>query len=270
MDFLTPYAFITPEALQARLGRIEGDEGDGEARRRDAINALDGWFAKRTARRLRARNYRPSGTIVASAAADSTTCTTSSTASLVAGDEFRGVGVRPGSVVESITNATTFVLSRPTTAALSSVTCTYGSRALTVDGDGTNELQVPEYPIVEVFGIYALDGEGARTALDVTGARIEYRTGMVYLPNDTVPTGTRNIEIDCRAGYEHPDDGGEWESWSALEALSLRVGEIFYSDGNELRGRIQQSSMGSGSSSTVTEEMPADVEQAIARFVRLW
>ena len=130
---------------------------------------LGAWMERRTGRMLRARNHRASGSIVVSAASGATAATTTNTANLEAGDELRGTGLAGGTRVYSITNATAFVLSRPTTAALSSVSCTYGSRALEASGDGTNELQCPEYPLVQVYGISWLDGDGAETALDLTG-----------------------------------------------------------------------------------------------------
>lgn len=270
MDFVTPYAFTTTEALQSRLKRDLGAEDDVESRLRDAINSLTGWMERRTGRMLRARNHRASGSITVSAASGATAATTTNTANLEAGDELRGTGLAGGTQVDSITNGTAFVLTRPTTALMSSVSCTYGSRALEASGDGTNELQCPECPLVQVYGASWLDGDGSETALDLTGARYDYQTGLILLPNDVFPTGTRNIRIECRAGYEHPDDGGDWAAWGALEALSLRLGEIVYSDALALRGRSQDTSFASGSSRTGFDEVPPDVEQAIARFVRLW
>lgn len=268
---VTPHSFITTQALQARLKRNVSAEDDVEQRLTDAVNGAAHWMEMVTRRKLKARNHRTANTIVCSAAADSLTITGSGFGTtLQAGDDMAGVGVAVGSQVDSIDSAASLTATRKTTADIAAGSITFGSRPLRASGDGTNELYLAERPIVEVFSAF-YDVAGTLTAIDLANAVYDHSVGRILLATGAFPKGSLNILINARVGYAEPTetDLGH-EEWHALEALALRVGEVFYTDGIHIRGRTESVSVGNLSTQTLSTPMPADVISAITPFIRRW
>jgi hypothetical protein len=157
------------------------------------------------------------------------------------------------------------------TALFGFTTLTFGSRPMTVDGQGGNVIYANQHPLVELFAAYYRNADGTRTALDITDAQYEYETGRIVLTNDSFPAGLMNIDLECRCGYVEPSgtDLGH-PDWYALEALAYRVAEIFYGDGINLRGRSTDVSAGGVSASMLDVSMPQDVLVGVHRFRRMW
>lgn len=186
--------------------------------------------------------------------------------------ELESPCVAPGTQVARLNGAPlyTFEANTLATATVTHASCIVGTEPLVCDGNGSNTLDAPEWPLQDVWAIYEVDYAGNRTALDTSQMRIHKRTGTIELGASVFPDGERNIEIECRAGYEQPTTTvtGDWTDWTALEALALRVAEVFYADGLTLRGRQTDLSMGSLNSRVPDFAMPADIEAAVWPFVR--
>lgn len=281
MLFQTPHAFIDTAQLMARMKRLEGAEDDIEQRLLDAVNAATHWMERTTRRRLRARNYRTAVTISGSASnADATV--TMATALARVGDDVIGVGIEPGSQVLSITDSGHLELTRNVTAAINNGSLTFGSMPLSIDVSrnleayspyvrGQSEIWLPEHPLVTVFGLYSLDLDGNRTALDTTGARFDYATGRIILTHDIFTSGRLEIQAEVRAGYTPPTatDLGN-DAWYSLEAIAFRAAEIYFMDALNIRGRVDSLNAGGASASFGAASMPADLISAITPFCRRW
>lgn len=268
---LTAHALITTEGLQARLKRATAAEDDVERRLVDAVNASTAYLERATARRLRARNYRTSYTVSCLAGTLSTSLLATTTASMEVGDDVVGTSIAPGSQVASIASSSALELNRKVTGLFGYTSLTFGSRPMTVDGLGSSEIYAREYPLVDLFAAYYRYPDGTRVALDITDAQFDYDTGRIVLLNDSFAAGLLNIDLECRAGYVEPTatDLGH-PDWFELEALAYRVAEIFYTDGINLRGRTDSTSVGNLSSSKGDVSMPSDVLAGIHRFRRMW
>ena len=267
----SPHSFISPERLQARIKRTGAAEDDVEQRLVDAVNAAELWMRGFTKRRLKAQNHRTPVAIACSALSLSTTLTGSAfTTQLEAGDDAVGVGLEVGSQVSSIASASSLTLSRKTTASLSGVSVTFGSAPLRVSGEGTNELYLPETPLVELFSLY-YDVAGTLTAIDATGATYDNEVGRIVLANDIFPKGNLNIVANARCGYEQPTATtlGHWQ-YAGLEAAAMRCAEVFYMDALQVRGRSEQFSAGHVSASFSSFDMPKDVLAMLQPFIRRW
>jgi hypothetical protein len=274
---LSPYALVTVARLKTHLGRTSIGESDVADRCTAAINAATAWLERRTARALKARNYRTEFLTRFDTTSGDATMDASDYTLLKRGDDVRmSPGETPciatGTQIASIGAAPTYEI-EATIAATGTVTQAYvviGSEPLVCDGTGESVLDMPQWPLQELWAAYSVDYAGTRTALSISSARLHKASGTIELPYDVFPAGERNIELECRAGYEQPttEVRGNVDDWNALEALALRVAEVFYSDGLNLRGRQTDISMGGLSASVGSYEMPADIMNDSRRFVR--
>lgn len=271
---LSPYALVTVARLKTHLGRTSVGETDVSDRCIAAINAATSWMEMRTARALKARNWRTQFTVNCDAETNTTAFTAATGGLIEPGDDmFDAVqGYIPAGcqVVSYDTLTDTFVSSLAVTSALTQSAVTFGHVPLVCDGTGEGVLYAPEWPIHTLWAAYEVDSAGNRTQLDTTSARINAMSGRIELPYGIFVEGEQNIELECRAGYEQPTTTvtGDWTDWNALEALALRVAEVFYADGLTLRGRQTDLSMGNLNSRVPDFAMPADIETAVWPFVR--
>lgn len=269
---LTPFFPCEWAELLAYLNRAVGaGEGDSERVIR-AANHAAGYAERRTNRRLTARVYRAAAAIASCATTISDTDVTGTgfTAGVKALDEVTGVGLQPGTRVASVTSNTALVLDRPALAT-GTVSLTFGSERLAVDGSGSQVLMCPEYPVQELYSAAYLDSDGTETALDTTAYRIG-RTGRIYFPNDTFPEGELNILIGCRAGYQEPSATyrGDFNDWQAIQHMHLRLAQVFFQDEASQPGRIVDRSIAQFSANVPDFKLPADIEELLAQFKRLW
>ena len=271
---LSPYALVTVARLKTHLGRSSVGETDVTDRCTAAINAATAWLERRTGRALKARNYRTAFDVRCDANSSSTAFTAGTGGLIKVGDDMLDTiqGYIPiGCQVVSYNSLLdTFVSSIATTGALAQSAVTFGSVPLVCNGTGESVLDAPEWPLQNVWAAYSVDYAGTRTALSISSMRLHKASGTIELPHSAFPEGERNIELECRAGYEQPATTvqGDWQDWTALEALALRVAEVFFSDGLNQRGRQTDISMGGLSASVGSYEMPADIMNDSRKFVR--
>jgi len=267
--YLSAYALTTLDRALFELGRSEKIEANEQDRIVDAVNWATGRMEAFTRRRLRLRTYRDTTVISCTATAGDATVAGTGFTALYVGDDAVGVGLQPGSRVDSIMSATALELNAAPLANVSG-TITFGSSPLVVDGDGTSVIWVPEGPVTSLHGINYLDEDGNATALDITGARIERETGKVYLTHDGAPKGTLNIEVSCTAGYDQPTATALGSpEWHDLEHWCLRLATIHYQDSIQKRGRIVSETLMQTSSTLPDFKMPADIAEGLARYARL-
>lgn len=278
---LTPYALVSVARLEAHLTRSSIGETDVSDRCISAINAATSWMELRTRRALAARNWRTAFTVnlssVVDAVFDPFLLDVSTPLLIKRGDDlidmvngYVPIGSKVSAYDEDSPGSTQVRITVGTTAALSASPVTFGSIPLACNGDATNALDAPEWPIQALWGAYAVDSDGTRTALNIASARIHRESGRIVLPYDVFPAGELNIELECRAGYEQPSTTvqGDWSDWSALERIALRAAECFFVDDLNGRGRQSDVTLSGMSARLDTFAMPADVESSIQRYVR--
>lgn len=267
---LSPYALVTnrTKAL-ALLGRAAGDAEEDRAI--DAWNWVTGAMERETGRRLCVRSYRNPATISCGSTLSSTTLTGSGFTALKVWDDVVGTRIAPGTRIASIESATSLTLSL---AALTTgtVSATFGSAPLTISGDGTGDVWVPEYPLNAVYSVSSVDDNAVRTALSLTGARIlSAETGQYHLTQAVMPSGAQNIEVECQAGYRPPTsaDLGHPE-WDDLERLATRLAIIAFQDQSRLIGRVVSEQLTGVGMTMPGFDIPADIRAGLRRYARLW
>jgi len=287
---VTPYAFASTTDLQARLKRStdyapSGAEPDMQQRLIDAVNVATHWMEMKTRRKLKARNYKLAASKSGFGSSGNFTCAIiGGVAGLDVGDDVvAAIGIDISTQVASI-NGSVLTLNNALNSDWGTTqtrAITVGSQPLMLNGDdaencsgynrwGGTEIALTERPLVQVFGLYRLDGDGNRTAINTTGARYEYETGRIVLTRDLFPSGQQNIHAEVRAGYVKPDGTTlGHEQYYQLEQIALRVAEIYYVDALQIRGRASDVGAG-GLNARLDAAVPADVVDALLPFVRLW
>lgn len=137
--------------------------------------------------------------------------------------------------------------------------------ALVVDGEGRNELTLPEYPLTAIAEIRERYIDGTSRKVIITNARFS-EAGLLWLPNDYFGRGFRNIEIDCTAGYDqtlHP------EAWADLRKCALRIVQVDFQDRVNQVGRGASFSVGGESLAFIDRPLPQDVEQILRDYRRI-
>lgn len=265
---LSPWAFGTVDDVLRHLSRTKNTSDEDRENAVEAANQAIGWMERRTARRLRHRTYRTAVDI---------TGTWTTSARTVAGSGFLtdvkvddlvlGVGIKPGTRVESVDSDVQITLSELPEVLGSSAALTVGGAPLYVDGRGSGVLYVPEWPATEVYSASEIDVLGNATALDLTGGRIGPQ-GLTYMIAGAFPEGMANIALSFAAGYRKPSATVPWDNhWPALSRLWLRTTEVLFLDRSALMGRR---SMRHVQNTDVSWDwkMPDDIERAIEGYAR--
>lgn len=272
-DVWSPFAPCSPEETAQFLNRALGSGNGDDEKVTRAGNAAVGHMETRCRRRLVYRTYRDAVEVASCTVAvgDADVTGTGFTAGAKAGDAVTGTGLQPGSRVASVTDNTAIVLDRPALAA-GTVTLTFGSERMQIDGSGKSGLYLPERPVHEVYEAAYLDDAGQETALDLTGQRLDQETGYLLLPNDTFPEGELNILVGCAAGYREPSATvrGNFTEWNALQRLFLRLAQVYFQDEEQQPGRIVDRKILQGGGSIPDFRLPDDIRYLIAQFERLW
>jgi hypothetical protein len=269
---LSPYALTTLEAALSYLKRDFGKEAAAEDIVVLCINGVTGKMEDYTGRALRARTYRGTTTISCTSTVDVRTLTAAAGLNaLKTLDDALGANLQPGTRVDSIESDLSLTLSKKaeTTGAAN---VTFGSEPLALDGEGGNVAYLPERPVVEVYTAKWLDADGVKTALTLTGARLDKGTGRYLLPNDTFPKGKRNIEVECKAGVVPPTatDRGHWREWETLQALCLRGVQVAWQDYMQQVGRTGDVNVVQATQHIQSFKLPDDVREGLDRYARLW
>lgn len=272
-DVWTPYAPCSLAELTEYLQRSAG-EGDGDSGRAiRAGNHAVGHMELRTGRRLVMRTYRGADAVASCTTTIDTLAVTGSGFSTYAkaGDDVVGTALQPGSRVASVTSDTALTLDRPATAT-GTVTLTFGSEPLAVDGTGASHVFVPERPVRALYAASYLDASGAETALDTTGYRLDRHTGRLVLPNDVFPEGDLNVRLEVSAGYTEPSatERGDFSEWMALQHLFLRLAQIYFQDEQTMPGRVVDRKILQSGGTIPDFRMPQDVQDLLAQFARRW
>lgn len=236
-----------------------------------AMNAATGRMERATNRRLRSRTYRGTSTISCTSTVDSETLTGAGFLALETQDDAIGANLEAGSRIDAIASDGSLTLSKKARAS-GAADVTFGSAPLVLNGTGTVVVQIPEYPVTEVYSVKEVADDGTKTALDLTGARLERETGKYVLMNVVAIKGTLNIEVECKAGYTQPAPTviGDWEDWNDLEQICLRLTQVMFQDYAQAVGRSGDTSIVQFTQHIVSFEMPADIAEALKKYARLW
>lgn len=272
-DVWSPFAPCSPEETAQFLNRALGKGKGDDERTIRAANAAVGHMEARCRRRLVYRTYRDAADVASCTVTigDADVTGTGFTAGAKDGDSVTGTGLQPGSRVASVTSNTALVLDRPALTT-GTVTLTFGSERMQLDGSGKSGLYLPERPVHEVYDAAYLDDAGQETALDLTGQRLDRETGYLLLPNDTFPEGELNILVGCAAGYREPSATvrGNFTEWNALQRLFLRLAQVYFQDEEQQPGRIVDRKILQGGGTIPDFRLPDDIRMLIAQFERLW
>lgn len=273
-DVWTPYFPGSLAELTAFLGREEGQKpGDLERIIRAGNHAIAAIEAI-VSRRLVVRNYRDAVAVSSCTvtAGDATVTGSGFSTYAKASDEAIGTGLQPGSRVASITSDSSLELDREAETT-GTVTVSFGSERIRMDGDGTTALQFQEYPVQEVYSIASVDAAGTETAIDLSGARLSKEVGRYVLTNDVFPEGTLNLLVAFRAGYIEPTatDRGDFSKWTALQRVAFRAAACYFADEASQAGRVVDRSLGSVTTQLPSFKLPDDIVQDVLQhFRRLW
>jgi len=271
MNWLLPEATTTLEEAIAFLKRdgIQEEEAAVAA----AVNAAALWIERHTARRLASRTYRDPATVAGcTLTLDSKAVTgTGFTAAVKPHDAVVGIGIAPGSRVESVDSNTALTLSHgATAAAVGNASLTFGSEPLVQDGSGKRTLYALEQPLVDLYAARWIGADNVETAVDLTGYRIDPEAGLILLAYDVFPRGQANIELDCRAGYRAATatDRGHPE-WAVLQWACHRLAACLFRDQADALGRAVSQQLGAMSTSVPDFDPPRDVVSALVPYRRL-
>lgn len=251
--------YLTTEGI-----RVEGQEN----RVRQALNSAIGEFEGRTGRGLMARTHREQVTATVTVAEGSTAGTgTGFDDDLELYDEAFHTSLQPGTTVLARSDAA-LTLSRPATAAIVAGTVTFGSRALRVSGQGDRYLYLPHHPVIELFSVALVAADGTEEELDTTAWVELGDTGVVHLPNEVLPAGTRNLKVECSAGYRAPygTEAGDRAQVDRLKRGVLRLAQVLLADELNAAGRAVSKNLLREGLSLGSFEMPADIQAAIDSF----
>ena len=78
-----------------------------------------------------------------------------------------------------------------------------GSRPYIFDGNGREEIILPEWPVTAILHVYidSTRAWGTDTELDPADYIFDVDTGLLYYPDHTFDAGIRNLRIDRTAGW---------------------------------------------------------------------
>lgn len=270
---LSPYVLSSVERAQAYLKRPESVLSDEDE---DvvvlALNAIVGLFEGEVGRRLACRVYRNSVIVSCTATVgDEALAAASGLSGLKTLDDAVGSALEIGSRVASITNDTSLELTKKATAT-GTMSVTFGSEPIVLDGYGKSVIYIPERPVVEVYGVKWVDWNGVKTALDLTNSRLDKETGRLQLASEVFPKGSQNIELEVKAGYWAASaiERGHWGSWSQLEMLCLRAVQVMFQDFDQAAGRTGEISLATATMKIQDFKLPEDIQSGLRRFIQPW
>lgn len=278
-QFLTPYGFAELDEVRAYLKREGAATPELTIPRIvDSANQAVAWMEsdEGAGRALAARTYRTAASIASCVlTADSTAVTGAGfTAGAKALDDVLNASLAPGTRVASVTSDSALVLSKPALAANGAATLVFGSAPMLADGHGGYEVHLPEYPVAEVYGVKWIDDTtGDLTALDTTAYRfLDPDRRLLRLPNDAMPKGQQNVQVECLAGYRQPSATslGDWAHWNALRRIQLRAALVIFQDWSRNAGRIVSEQLAQQGVNIGSWSMPEDIVRSIKAYRRLW
>lgn len=272
---VSPNALTTLERAKSMLRRDESVEDFFPVWLPVLINSATARLERLTGRRLAARTWRTPVTISCGHTADDATITGAGFTALKALDDAIGGNLPGGSRVFSITSGTALELTKKAKTT-GTANITFGSAPMTLSGDGTTTIRVPEAPLLAVYGASSLDDGGVATALDLTGARIVAEGSPGYgvlhlMSGDTFPKGMQNIVLELKAGYAPPSESelGDWESWHDLEQQCLRLIQVSFQDYSKMVGRTGDLNLVMAAQHITSFKLPDDIREGLAPYRRV-
>lgn len=276
MEYVTPNAIVTPAQVRQRVKRAAGQSEDLVV---SCVNVTTAMLESLTRRQLRERVYvvpfSLTGTI-GGANLDEFTCSSAPDAGklrvdmdvLHPGDSSFPAGCRVAGVAGLVATLTRRSL------AGGAATLRFGSEPLWVDGDATREILLPECPVLDgVAGVYSIQTRSRYSDVlevqDLTALDVDVEAGILIAPYAQLYRGTRNVAIECRAGYR-PASGAATgsEEWAELSEISMGIAEVLFRDAIEILGRATESTLGGDKKVLVDVELPKRLLGKIARFER--
>ena len=142
------------------------------------------------------------------------------------------------------------------------------SRELTeyYSGDGTNSIITNEYPVTEITAVYDdLDRSyGSDTLIDSDDLAI-LPDGLAYkivYDGGVFQVGIRNLKVQYTAGYTSiPND---------LQQACLEVIAYYFKNTEEIRFGVTTRTMGGGSVTVETTDIPKSALRILERYRRKW
>jgi len=276
---ISPNALTSESRATGYLKRAKGLEEQAIPFIPLFINSVTGRFQAYTGRRvLKVRTFRNPASISCTATDATKTLTGTGFNALKIHDDAAGAGVQLGSRIEKIASDSSLDLDKAVTAALAGTSVVFGSEVMTVSGDGTDTLRIPESPLHAVYSAKSLDGDGAETTLDLTAARIVRQTTpgeakLMLMSGDVFPKGWQNIRVECMVGIRPPSaargEQGDWDEWDALELLCLRGVQVSFQDFLDAVGRTGTFEMASATQHIASFKLPDDLREGLLAYRRV-
>lgn len=129
----------------------------------------------------------------------------------------------------------------------------YQEFTLKIDGDGSDQLILPQYPVHEISAI-SVDGV-AMESEDIAALDLDRESGCIYKSSGSWPAGRRNIVITFFAGYLEPDESESGDIAALPEDLVLAA--------TRLTARAYERSTAEGTSSVSTGSFNVNFREAI-------
>lgn len=270
MDSLHAICVTTLDEALAYLQRVTSDREAACA----AVNAAAAALEMLTGRKLAFRTYRDQIVESHTTTVNEKTLTPPVGGSAaVVGDWAVGANLRPGSVV---VNADDMELNNAATAT-GTAAIGFGSAPLLMDvpaqepGDPF-QFYLPEYPLLNgdpIFEVYEVLDDGTTRVLSQSGMRIEYDTGLVILPQDSVARGSMNLEVHYSAGLRFPSATVLGHSDAYIAQLAThRLAQVNFQDWSGASGRSIDVSVGAVSRRSDSFRVPGDVAQMVESLKR--
>ena len=136
--------------------------------------------------------------------------------------------------------------------------------ALVLNGDGTHEIIVPEFPVTALASVKQRLSDGSSQPLDISGARFD--ANLIYLPNSIAPSGTLNIVVECTAGYL---TGTHVYELTGLEDACVAIVRIAWQDYQTQIGRGVEANVAGGSIRMIDAPLPLNIRGMLDPYRRL-
>lgn len=128
---------------------------------------------------------------------------------------------------------------------------------LIMNGTGTHEILMREYPVTNVTAVDVVSYDQSVTrTMALGGYRILDGGRAVQVPNDVFDKGQSNIEMTCVAGYNAADHARDL---ATLKTVTLRWIQVLWQDKDLAVGRGSNIAVGGESLSFLGDAVPKDI-----------
>lgn len=258
---LSPNAFITEAQAEAFIFRgSTPSAGDQDA----IVNGIN-WATARmesktgTGRKLHWRNYTqpvtPAGQWTAQSAQELLLAPPNNVPAntIRGGDDLTAVvgvlGCRVGPPFAFYPPGNTVNLTLTSNATADPGVVTFGSARMKLDGptfEDRRTLVLEERPLNTLFGIWKVNGDGTKTAVDLTNAIIDYDTAKIILVQDFFPRGDLALEVEANCGFIQPTNStlGHEQAWNDMVMLTELLLQLYWQNYRLALGRLSNADAG--------------------------